>query len=278
MDLLILHVEPLLLKYRVNLGFYGHNHVVQRHSAVYNKKVIQRSVPVQTEDGIVNTFTNPGATVHMVIGTAGAGFSKNANNPSPEWNEMFFYKWGYARLTALNSTNLAWEWVESESGIVFDRMAISQITDFESNPHWVVHEEHSWEHFWEHSWEHSIRNFFLRYGLITLAVVLITLLSVGSVLLFVKIFFHTHSSSFSSSSFLSSSFFSSSNRSAGSDVYRKLPSPEQGLDRMYLNELDNSGHSESVMEGGEREAQAQVPGPGPESDSEIRASLVENII
>lgn len=272
MDLLILHVEPLLLKYRVNLGFYGHNHVVQRQSAVYNKKVIQRSVPVQTKDGIVNTFTNPGATVHMVIGTAGASFSKNANNPPPEWNEMFFYKWGYARLTALNSTNLSWEWVESESGIVFDRMAISQITDFKSNPHWVIHEEPSWEHFWEHSrehsWEHSIRNFFSRYGLITLAVVLITSLSVGSVLLFVKIFFHTPSS------FSSSSFFSSSNRSGGSDVYRKLPSPEQGLDRMYLNELDNSGHSESVMEGGEREAQV----PGPESESEVRASLVENII
>lgn len=272
MDLLILHVEPLLLKYRVNLGFYGHNHVVQRQSAVFNKKVIQRSVPVQTEDGIVNTFTNPGATVHMVIGTAGASFSKNSNTPPPEWNEMFFYKWGYARLTALNSTNLSWEWVESESGIVFDRMAISQITDFKSNPHWILHED--WVHSLEHSWEHSFTKFFSRYGLATLAVALITLLSVGSVLLFTKMFFHTSSSSYFSPSKFSSSFFSSSSRSGGSDVYRKLPSPDQGLDRMYLNELDNSGHSESVMEGGEREAHE----PELEPESEVRASLVENII
>jgi hypothetical protein len=37
MDLLIKHVEPLLFLYGVDLGFYGHNHVVQRHAAVFNK-------------------------------------------------------------------------------------------------------------------------------------------------------------------------------------------------------------------------------------------------
>jgi hypothetical protein len=37
-------VEPLLFKYRVNVAFYGHNHVVQRHSATFNKTVVQKSV------------------------------------------------------------------------------------------------------------------------------------------------------------------------------------------------------------------------------------------
>ena len=138
MELLILHVEPLLLKYRVNLGFYGHNHVVQRQSAVFNKKVIQKSKEVHTDKGIVHTFVNPQATVHMVIGTAGAGFTENAKIPKPEWNEMFFYKWGYARVTVYSSTELYWEWVEASSGTVFDRMSITQVTDFKEMPHWNV--------------------------------------------------------------------------------------------------------------------------------------------
>ena len=31
----------------------------------------------------INAFTNPSATVHMVIGTGGAGFTKNAIGISP---------------------------------------------------------------------------------------------------------------------------------------------------------------------------------------------------
>ena len=139
MNDLIEHVEPLLLKYRVNIGFYGHNHVVQRQSAVFNKKVIQSSVEVLDSTGeIVHTFFNPSATVHMVIGTAGAGFTKNAMENKPKWNEMFFYKWGYARVTAINSTYLSWEWIESSSGIIFDKTAVTQILDFDLHPHWIV--------------------------------------------------------------------------------------------------------------------------------------------
>jgi hypothetical protein len=40
MDALIANVEPLLWENRVNIGFYGHNHVVQRQSAVYQKWVL----------------------------------------------------------------------------------------------------------------------------------------------------------------------------------------------------------------------------------------------
>lgn len=39
MRLMIEHLEPLLYEYSVDIGFYGHNHVVQRHSAIYNSQV-----------------------------------------------------------------------------------------------------------------------------------------------------------------------------------------------------------------------------------------------
>jgi len=37
------NIEPLLQKYRVNLAFAGHFHNVQRQSAVFQGKVVQRS-------------------------------------------------------------------------------------------------------------------------------------------------------------------------------------------------------------------------------------------
>jgi hypothetical protein len=125
--LLITHVEPLLYEHKVDLGFYGHNHVVQRHSAVYQSKVMQRAVP--TKDSAGNTWyvhTDPNATVHMVIGTAGAMFTKNAVDPPPAWNELYFYEYGYARVTAVSASRLEWEWISSETNEVMDRMVITQ--------------------------------------------------------------------------------------------------------------------------------------------------------
>lgn len=52
----IANVEPLLFKYRVNVAFYGHNHVVQRHSATFNKTVVQKSVA--TTDSNVSLVTD----------------------------------------------------------------------------------------------------------------------------------------------------------------------------------------------------------------------------
>lgn len=127
MDLMISELEPLLYKYKVNIGFYGHNHVVQRHSAVLNRTVVQRSVEVTGADGsVVHLHEDPQATVHMVVGTGGADFTKNFVTPYPEWNEMVVYKWGYAKVVAHNATVLSWDWIESSTNEVFDRMVITQ--------------------------------------------------------------------------------------------------------------------------------------------------------
>lgn len=127
MDALILNLEPLLWKYRVNLGFYGHNHVVQRHSAVLNRTVVQASTEVVDEQGqVVHFHADPQATVHMVVGTGGAAFTVNAVEPKPAWNEMYMYQYGYARVTAVNASYLDWQWVLSATGQVLDHMVITQ--------------------------------------------------------------------------------------------------------------------------------------------------------
>ena len=63
-------------------------------------------------------------TPMSTVPTGGAAFTVNAVDPPPDWNERYFYKWGYARVTAINATYLSWDWVESSSGTVWDRMAI----------------------------------------------------------------------------------------------------------------------------------------------------------
>ena len=131
MQLLIANIEPLLFKYRVNVGFYGHNHVVQRMSAVYNSEVVQAASMVTDAQGhTVAWHEDPQATVHMVVGTAGAKFTVNYVTPYPSWCESVFYRIGYARVSAVNSTYLNWEWVDSYDGNVYDRMVITQSDDF----------------------------------------------------------------------------------------------------------------------------------------------------
>lgn len=127
MALLIENIEPLLWKYKVNIGFYGHNHAVQRHSAVLNSEVIQASTSCETESGeLVHYHENPQATVHFVIGTGGADFTVNYVTPNPVWNEEVFYKYGYTIMTAVNSSYLTWDWIESATDEVVYRTVITQ--------------------------------------------------------------------------------------------------------------------------------------------------------
>lgn len=113
----------------MTLGIYGHNHAVQRLSAAYRNRTVLASVPALLPDGnTTNEFRRPRATVHAVIGTGGAGFTVNAHDAAsrPSWSERVFYSWGYARLTAVSPTVLDWEFLDSTSRAVTDRMRIIQ--------------------------------------------------------------------------------------------------------------------------------------------------------
>ncbi len=130
MNNLIANIEPLLGKYRVNLAFWGHNHAVQRHSAVYNSKVVQKSKNVMMDGENVAWHSDPQATVHLVVGTGGAMFTKNFVVPYPEWCELVFYQYGYSKVISVNSTYLEWLWVNNSNNVVLDRMVITQTTNF----------------------------------------------------------------------------------------------------------------------------------------------------
>merc|ERR1711871_1049167 len=120
-------LEDLLYKYRVNLAFSGHLHWIQRQSAVYRNKVVQAAKMVSNSDinlgeadsiisnyeGRVALHENPQATVYTLVGTAGQGFQFRPADPTPEWNEMTMEEFGYAIITATNSTCLIWELINN---------------------------------------------------------------------------------------------------------------------------------------------------------------------
>ena len=72
----------------------------------------------------VYEHVNPPATIHFVIGTAGAMFTENAVDPKPAWNSLTFYEYGYVKATASDQYSLKWEWINSISGQSMDTVYI----------------------------------------------------------------------------------------------------------------------------------------------------------
>lgn len=127
------HVEPLTMRYKASLMLYGHNHAVQVLTPAFANASVQSSVPAARADGsATRLFSRPRASLHMVIGTGGAGFTPNcATAPGvglkpPTWDERCFYQWGVAKITAQSSSLLQIDWVDSSTGVVAERIDLVQ--------------------------------------------------------------------------------------------------------------------------------------------------------
>ena len=128
------HIDPILLEFQVNLVFSGHFHNVQRQSAVYQGKTLQRSVrTVDAQGNVVQLQRNPQGTVHMVIGSAGNGPS--FTNELYDWSEESWDNlYGYALVTVVNATYLQWRFIESSTNSVIDALDITQDFSIWRNP------------------------------------------------------------------------------------------------------------------------------------------------
>jgi len=105
-------LEPLLLKYKVDAVFVGHNHNYERSHAVANLTVVSRGQPFQGG----RLYKNPQAPIHWVIGSGGADpdslaqWKNTSASPIP-WLAKQLYddprestNWGWAQVTANHST------------------------------------------------------------------------------------------------------------------------------------------------------------------------------
>lgn len=118
-QLLIDHVEPLLIQNNVDVAVWGHNHVVQRMCKLHNKQCVEHST------GGSHMYTKGGGgVVHLVIGAAGAAFSYNVNNPPLEMTEFTAYVFGHSRMRFEGADRMTWEWINNADGSVLDAMEI----------------------------------------------------------------------------------------------------------------------------------------------------------
>jgi hypothetical protein len=115
------YVEPLALRYGVDVHVAGHRHVTQRQCATRAGVCVQNST---LTDG-VGVYDNPGAPVYYVIGSAGA----DASNADCWVTGVNFTAWqtgknGFAQFTAVSPSVLEVRIVDPRTGRVLDATRI----------------------------------------------------------------------------------------------------------------------------------------------------------
>ncbi|WVZ68518.1 hypothetical protein U9M48_017450 [Paspalum notatum var. saurae] len=115
-------VEPLLLKYQVDLVFFGHVHNYERTCAVY--KSICKSMPKKDASGI-DTYDNSKYTapVHAIVGAGGFSLDKFPKIVWNKWSLSRVSEFGYARVHATR-TDMLVQFVSSSTMEVRDQFRI----------------------------------------------------------------------------------------------------------------------------------------------------------
>lgn len=98
------NIEPLMLKWGVDVYWSGHEHLYERMWPTKNG-----TVPYTYENRVYN---RPGIPTHVVIGSAGAFVSGEWTQPRPAWSAFREQQYGYGRLT-LNATAFHWEYLST---------------------------------------------------------------------------------------------------------------------------------------------------------------------
>jgi len=97
-------LEPLFLKYGVDLYLCGHQHMYERVYPNINGTVVATG----------NVYTNPKATAHVNQATAGVFLDDQYITPQPDWSASRINEWGFGKMI-LNHTHLNYQfWKESD--------------------------------------------------------------------------------------------------------------------------------------------------------------------
>jgi hypothetical protein len=128
MDMLIDNLEPLLLETKVDVAVWGHNHVMQRFCLLENRTCTQHSHAEQAADGsgLVNVFDvqEYAGVLHLVLGAAGASFTRNVHEPWLPMTENAFYEFGYGRFFVKGNETLLWQWLDNDQPVTTVRDAV----------------------------------------------------------------------------------------------------------------------------------------------------------
>lgn len=113
---------PLFNTAGVDLVLQGHEHCYERSAAVDVVTGNISTLPSGTPDNAV--YTNPGAPIYIVQGTAGADQRETFETPTPAWSLVATNNvYGFGRMTINGTSRLFYEFVDTD-GFVHDTFTI----------------------------------------------------------------------------------------------------------------------------------------------------------
>jgi len=110
-------LEPLMVKYGIDLYLCGHMHMFERVHPTVNGTVVNNGGSSK------NVYINPGAPGSVVQATAGVFLDDSFVNPQPVWSAYRTNDWGYGRMT-INTTHLHYEFLLESDGSTADEFYI----------------------------------------------------------------------------------------------------------------------------------------------------------
>jgi len=113
-------LEPLLVKYGVDLAIWAHEHAYERIYPVYNYTVYKDSP---------DPYFNPKAPVHITTGAAGCLENLDPWMPDqPAFSAKRVGQYGYSRLQVKNATHLMLQQVHDKDGAISDSFTLVRET------------------------------------------------------------------------------------------------------------------------------------------------------
>lgn len=100
-------IEPLLVKYGVDVYWSGHQHCYERTWPMINGTSVTYSNN--------RVYRNPGRPSYIVQGTAGAFIGEEWVEPRPSWIVLREQMYGYGRLSLFNATHMHYEYLTTNS-------------------------------------------------------------------------------------------------------------------------------------------------------------------
>jgi len=110
-------LEELFLKYKVDVTWTGHHHSYQRTYP------LARGECISNDKDQKQGSSKQHSIVHLVIGNAGASFSRNIHLIKPKIFETVLLRHGYLRVDA-NATHMKNEMVASDTGLIMDEFVL----------------------------------------------------------------------------------------------------------------------------------------------------------
>jgi len=97
------NIEPLLIKYGVDIGIWGHNHCYERSYPMQN------STPNNTRTGSASQpYDSPQAPIYVTVGTGGKDLYTTWTQPQPAWSYYRQATYGFATFSVVSNV-LHWQ-------------------------------------------------------------------------------------------------------------------------------------------------------------------------